>query len=138
MKLVSLFSGQEIELLDSVMPGGDKWAQHVKDENSDCLSFCPYFNKPCDAHGPHNLCSMGKRSGLWRGAPENMATLAVLLHVLTNFKHYDRGDFKGAVDSEEMIGRMTKRIESRLRKLANSSGKTEGEALTKVGMGKEP
>lgn len=72
-------------LLDSILPGGERWC-----EVDDCLTSCPYYDK-CEDWGPSKkLCSTE-----WRRANADVDAVRVIRHVLSNFDYYDRSDFDG-------------------------------------------
>ena len=76
-------------LLSSILPGRRNWNKYFKeDENSGCLENCPYYSK-CEEGGPDDTCTTK-----WQSAKTTEISIRVVLHVLQNFDHYDRGDAK--------------------------------------------
>lgn len=79
------FSDEQKKILDSVMPGGEKWSKYVSAGGS-CLKSCPYYST-CRGKGPDKACS-----DKWRSSERTPDVLAVMFHVMNNFEHYNRGD----------------------------------------------
>lgn len=78
------FSDEQLRILNSVMPGGEKWQSY--DEG--CLNTCPHYSK-CGGQGPDKVCSES-----WSRSEPNPHVLDVIFHVLNNFEHYNRGDIE--------------------------------------------
>ena len=86
---IALSESQE-RILDSVMPGGEKWDAY-KERGEGCLGECPYY-RSCRGSGPDKVCSDS-----WRKAEANTDVLGVLFHVLNNFEYYNQNEIQ--VDS---------------------------------------
>lgn len=75
----------QLQILNSVMPGGENWNAFVE-SGGDCLNSCPYYSR-CGGNGPDKVCSER-----WLRAEPNPNVLGVILHVLNNFEYYNHED----------------------------------------------
>ncbi len=92
------------EVLDSVMPGGIKWYKSP----GDCKRACPHFDE-CNGYGPGGICTDD-----WRRAGAIPRNLRVLLHVLSEFDHYNRGDKPGYARRSAAIVQMRRTVAKEL------------------------
>ncbi len=81
-------SDKQMEILDSVLPGGEGWEVWVKSVKEPCLDSCPYLAR-CGGNGPGAICSDD-----WRDADFNTDVAEVVSHVLRNFDHYNQSDVR--------------------------------------------
>ena len=80
-------SSIEIQILDSIMPGGEYW-ELFSDSGCDCKKDCTSYCQ--SGKGPYNkLCTTN-----WHSAKLNIRTLSVLKHVFTYFEYYNRAGMK--------------------------------------------
>jgi hypothetical protein len=70
-------------VLDTILPGGEKWHG---DEKIDCLRSCP-FNGRCNGYGPFDLCT-----DKWGNVGTKPIVFGVIRHVLKYLNHYSHGD----------------------------------------------
>ena len=85
------------DILDSIQPGGTKWATFMNGPLGDCLKSCPAY-KSCRGNGPNHVCSKN-----WRKAPISAPVLDVLFHIFNNFDYYNRGDLKEYDDKSSEV-----------------------------------
>ncbi|WP_350310355.1 HNH endonuclease [Pseudomonas sp. lyk4-TYG-107] len=116
------FSSAEKSILDSVMPGGENWANH----QGSCLNTCSYFLR-CKGAGPaQKVCS-----SKWQEAPLNEDTMNVFIHVLGSFDYYDQGDFARDGRTAEVISKLQSRFMCERDELREGSSFAEGSKVLK-------
>jgi hypothetical protein len=119
-------SSIEIQILDSIMPGGEYW-ELFSDSGGDCKKDCPSYCQ--SGKGPYNkLCTTN-----WHSAKLNIRTLSVLKHVFTYFEYYNRKD----IDSRKRpislsIGKIRDKIQNLIEMQITSEGGIESYAVKKI------
>lgn len=100
------------QILNTLMPGGKRWAQYAK-----CLESCPGWAY-CRSGGPDGLVCTTK----WQRSETNPLILRIVRHVLQNFAYYDRGDSKVENKETEIKGLLTE-----INRLSDSANEEEYE-----------
>ena len=84
------------------------------------MKSCPYY-AACDGYGPADLCTTS-----WRKAnTANPDVIEVLVHVLTEFDHYNQGDLDSTAQSRP-IAKLRRYFDSKARKAEASAAYAEG------------
>jgi len=94
IKLADIIKDKDYrDILDSVMPGGDKF---LKSKKNKCKEECP----------EHPICRNGTKvcSDYWARAEINLDNLGIIFHVLNYFDHYNKGDLRWRCSSDKIAG----------------------------------
>lgn len=86
-----------IDLLDSIMPGGEKWHDVMK-KGGNCLDSCVWKTR-CKGNGPGGyICSEE-----WRDAQDSPLVINIIFHVINDWDYYNQGDLEGITEYSENV-----------------------------------